>query len=89
MTDFPPEELVREAMLSGRRQSYDPEEISEIARLVVRLAGVMRRETVITWLRGPQPALDGRSPLDLLADGEWERVTHVVSKLEESGRGAA
>ena len=55
MSEFPPEELVREAMLSGRRESYDPEEIAEIAGLVLRLAGVMRRETVMTWLRGPQP----------------------------------
>ena len=83
MSELPPEELVREAMLSGRRQSHDPAEIAEIAGLVVRLAGLMRREAVMSWLRTPLPGLDGRSPLELLADGEWERVTRVVSKLED------
>jgi hypothetical protein len=73
-------------MRSGRCSEPDALDLAAVAELVVRLTGVMRREFVMDWLRRPDiPALDGRSPLDLLADGQLDRVARLISALEDPG----
>jgi uncharacterized protein (DUF2384 family) len=56
-----------------------------IADMVVRLTAVMKPEHIATWLRSPIPALDDRSPLDVIGDGDLRRVLRVISGLEHPG----
>jgi uncharacterized protein (DUF2384 family) len=57
----------------------------ELAALVERLAGVMQGDYVPVWMRKPIPLLDDKKPLDLIAAGEYRRVSRVVAGLEGSG----
>lgn len=57
----------------------------ELADLRERLERVMRPAFVDTWLHSPVPALDGATPLAVIARGERERVARLVSELEDPG----
>ena len=86
MAEMPSADDLRRAMLSRRCSELDATGIEGIAELVVRLTGVIRREFVMDWLRRSDiPALDGRSPLELITAGEIDRVQHLVSELEDPG----
>jgi uncharacterized protein (DUF2384 family) len=60
----------------------------ELAASAARLAAVVGAERVPVWLNKPVPALGHRKPLDVIADGGYEQVSHVVAELESptSGR---
>jgi transcriptional regulator with XRE-family HTH domain len=45
------------------------------------LSAVMRPEDGAAWLRTPSPALDGRSPSELLVEGRIEAVTRLLLRL--------
>jgi hypothetical protein len=49
--------------------------------LVERLQRVMDSSYIPVWLRRPVEAMDGRKPLDLLANGEFREVARIVSSL--------
>lgn len=85
MTEMRSADTVRDVLLSGRRSEPGEVDAADVAELVVRLTGVMQREYVMEWLRSDIPALDGRSPLDLIADGELDRVSRLISGLESPG----
>lgn len=59
------------------------ERLIELSALVERLQRVMDSSYISEWLRRPIEALDGRKPLDLLAQGEFRAVARVVSSLED------
>ena len=54
----------------------------ELAAVVERLARVVRDDAIVPWLRKPLDALDNDKPLDLIAAGEYRRVSRLVSELE-------
>ncbi len=51
--------------------------LERIARIRVRLSDVDFRK----WLRVPNSLLDGKRPLDLLAEGEWQVLADFVDDL--------
>ena len=54
----------------------------ELAVIVQRLARTMRADAIPDWLNTPVPALSGRRPLELIADGAYERLARLVSSFE-------
>jgi hypothetical protein len=59
--------------------------IHERAHLSERLGRVMRPDYIPVWLTKPLEALDDETPIDVIARGEYVRVTRLVSVLEEPG----
>ena len=75
------------AWLRGARSPSGPraERLAELSSIVERLARVMRPEYVPVWLRKPVPLLDDDKPLDVIAAGEYRRVSRVLAGLESPG----
>ena len=74
------------AWLAGTRNptGVRADRLIELSALVERLQRVMDSSYISVWLRRPIEALNDREPLDLLAHGEFRRVTCVVSSLEDA-----
>jgi len=49
--------------------------------LVARLRAVLPKHRVLKWLRMPNPELDQKKPLDLLARGERQVVADLVEDM--------
>ena len=75
------------AWLRGARSpsGLHAERLAELSSIVERLAGVMQATYVPVWMRKPVPLLDDDKPLDVIAAGEYRRVSRVVAGLEASG----
>lgn len=58
------------------------ERIAELSAVVERLARVMRPDYIPVWLHKPIAALDDDKPLDVLARGEYRRVSALIAALE-------
>jgi voltage-gated potassium channel Kch len=61
------------------------ERFAELAALVERLARVIYTDYLPIWLHKPVPALDDDTPLDVLARGEYRRLSTLVAELESPG----
>jgi transcriptional regulator with XRE-family HTH domain len=61
------------------------ERLAELSSVVERLVRVMAPDYVPVWLRKPIPLLEDDKPLDVMAAGEYRRVSRVVAGLEASG----
>jgi transcriptional regulator with XRE-family HTH domain len=61
------------------------ERLAELSSLVQRLVLVMQPAYVPVWLRKPVPLLDDDEPLDVIAAGEYRRLSRVIAGLETSG----
>ena len=61
------------------------ERLAELSSIVERLARVMNPEYVPVWMRKPIPLLDDDKALDVIAAGDYRRVSRVVAGLEASG----
>lgn len=74
------------AWLAGTRNPTGEraDRLIELAALVERLLRVMEPSYIAVWLRRPIEALDDRTPLDLLARGDFRQVARVVSSLEDA-----
>jgi hypothetical protein len=57
--------------------------IDSSALVRAKLAAVFTEDEIEVWLRSPQPLLDGRVPLEMIADGELVRVLALISQLED------
>lgn len=66
---------------SGKRA----ERLAELSAIVERLARVMQPTYVPVWMRKPVPLLDDEKPLDVIAAGDYRRVSRVVAGLEAPG----
>lgn len=60
------------------------ERLAELSAMVERLAEVVRREYIQSWLIKPNQALDDDKPLDVIAAGEYRRVSKLISALEST-----
>jgi transcriptional regulator with XRE-family HTH domain len=58
------------------------ERLAELSAVVERLAHVIDPNYIPVWLRKPIIALDDEKPLDVLASGEYRRLSRVISELE-------
>jgi transcriptional regulator with XRE-family HTH domain len=61
------------------------ERLAELSSIVERLVRVMQPTYVPVWMRKPAPLLDDDKPLDVIAAGDYRRVSRVVAGLEGSG----
>ena len=57
----------------------------ELAVIVQRVSRALTPEAIPTWLNAPVPLLDGDTPLERIAGGDYETVASVVSGLESPG----
>lgn len=58
------------------------ERIAELSAVVERLARVMSPDYIPVWLHKPIAALEDDKPLDVLARGEYRRVSALIAALE-------
>ncbi len=61
------------------------ERLAELSVIVERLVQVMQATYVPVWMRKPIPLLDDDKALDVIAAGDYRRVSRVVAGLEASG----
>lgn len=81
------ETTVRAWLRNGARSpsGNHAERLAELSSIVERLVQVMQDAYVPVWMRKPIPELDDDKPLDVIAAGEYRRVSRVVSGLETPG----
>ena len=58
------------------------ERLAELSATLERLARVIDPDYIPVWLRKPILALDDEKPLDVLARGEYRRLSRLISELE-------
>jgi transcriptional regulator with XRE-family HTH domain len=61
------------------------ERLVELSSVVERLVRLMEPTYVPVWMRKPIPLLDDDKPLDVIAAGDYRRVSQVVAGLEAPG----
>ena len=61
------------------------ERLAELSSIVERLVRVMQPTYVPVWMRKPVPLLDDDKPLDVIAAGDYRRVSRVLAGIEASG----
>jgi hypothetical protein len=61
------------------------ERLVELSSIVERLVRLMQPTYVPVWMRKPGPLLDDDKPLDVIAAGDYRRVSRVLAGLEASG----
>src|SRR3954470_23642138 len=61
------------------------ERLAELSAMVERAVRVMQPTYVPVWMRKPIALLDDDKPLDVIATGEYRRVSRVVASLESPG----
>jgi uncharacterized protein (DUF2384 family) len=59
--------------------------VTELSAIVNRLGRVMAPDYIPVWMTKPIEALDDEKPLDLIARGEFRRVSAIVRSLEHPG----
>ena len=64
-----------------RREAED--RILELKAVVDQLRPVLRDEPARLWLRSPNPDLDWRKPLELIAEGAYRRVIASILATAE------
>lgn len=73
--------LSRRSSPTGERA----ERVTELASLVTRLLRVMEPDYVPVWMTKPIDALEDEKPIDLVARGDYRRVSAIVRNLEHPG----
>lgn len=58
------------------------ERLAELSATVERLTHVMDPDYIPVWMRKPVAALGDDKPLDVLARGDYRRVSRLISGLE-------
>src|SRR5919106_7090104 len=61
------------------------ERLAELSAIVERLARLMQPAYVPVWMRKPVALLDDDKPLDVIAAGDYPRVSRVLAGLESPG----
>lgn len=67
---------------SHRPQGDSKERLLELHYIVDQLRDVYTSEGVDIWIHGRNRNIQGRRPIDLLVDGEFETVLYVVEQLK-------
>ena len=58
------------------------ERLLELSSIVERLSKVLEARYIAAWLRKPNPGLNHRKPIDLIASGRYEEVSRLVAGIE-------
>lgn len=86
LTGFSPRAVAHWAQ--GRKPSVSTERrLSELGRLFEALEKFVPNESIGPWLKEPNPAFDGSTPLQVVERGETDRVWRMVYELESGEPG--
>ena len=58
------------------------QKLTETQRLCTALAELMPPNTLGYWLRTPNPAFEGQSPIQILERGEPDRLWHMIFQID-------
>ena len=83
MTFRSPTKSRRRLSLSKKQEKA----LSELDRLLVALSRIMQPTEIGPWLVRPHPAFDKRSPLNLVQDGEKDRIWRMLYDLSSGQPG--
>jgi hypothetical protein len=86
LTGFSPRSVAKwsEGVLPSPKQE---KALVEMDRLLDGLARVMHPPQVGQWLRSPNPAFDGSTPLQVVERGEMDRIWRMLYDLESGQPG--
>ena len=86
LTGFSPRSVAKwsEGVLPSPKQE---KALVEMDRLLDGLARVMQPAQVGHWLKSPNPAFDGSTPLQIVERGEMDRIWHMLFDLESGQPG--
>ena len=86
LTGFSPRSVAkwREGVMPSPKQE---KALVEMDRLLDALARVMPPAQVGQWLKSPNPAFDGSTPLQVVERGEIDRIWHMLFDLESGQPG--
>ena len=56
--------------------------LTEVKRLFAALENLVSREAIGSWLKDPNPAFDGSTPLQVIERGESDRIWRMIYELE-------
>jgi hypothetical protein len=86
LTGFSPRAVAH--WVQGRKPSGSTERrLSELGRLFEELERFVSRENIGAWLRQPNPAFDGSTPLQVVERGEADRIWRMLYELESGEPG--
>lgn len=86
LTGFSPRAVAHWA--HGRKPSVSTERrLSELGRLFQALEKFVPNESIGPWLKEPNPAFDGSTPLQVVERGETDRVWRMLYELESGEPG--
>ena len=73
--------LSRRSAASGARA----DRLVELGAVVGRLARVMQADFIPIWASRPIEALDDEEPIEVLARGDYRRISKLIGDLEYPG----
>jgi uncharacterized protein (DUF2384 family) len=66
---------------TSRPASESRDRLVDIHYIVRQLQDVYRPDGIEIWMHSRNPELDGRRPIDMLIDGDFEPIVHAVLRL--------
>ena len=73
---------------SGRTPSGSAQKrLSEVARLFDALSEMVDAKAIGEWLKQPNPAFDGSTPLQVIERGETDRIWRMIWELQTGNTG--
>ena len=61
--------------------------LNETNRIFAALDRLFNKETIAGWLKEPNPAFDGSTPLQVIERGETDRIWRMIYELESGEPG--
>lgn len=86
LTGFSPRAVAHWA--SGRTPSGSAQKrLTELTRLFDTLSDMVDAKAIGEWLRQPNPAFDGSTPLQVIERGETDRIWRMIWELQSGNAG--
>jgi hypothetical protein len=86
LTGFSPRAVAHWA--NGEKPSASTQRrLTEINRLFAALSELINKEAIGPWLKQPNSAFDGSTPLQVIERGESDRLWRMLSELESGAPG--
>ena len=68
-------------------KSHVKTRLNELKRLFEALEKLVNQEAIGPWLKEPNPAFDGSTPLQVIERGETDRLWRMICELESGEPG--
>jgi DNA-binding transcriptional regulator YiaG len=73
---------------NGRKPSESTtRRLSELSRMFKAMENLVAKEEIGPWLKEPNPAFDGSTPLQVIERGETDRIWRMIYELESGEPG--